>query len=188
MNKIKELRQYMGLSQAELAEKLNVTRQSISLYEKGQRVPRINVLKNMEAIFGVPISYIQGQATYLSPIDKANLVSQKIKFGKDEQLSVLTQVLDDSKKDDVQKLKGQLNDLDKIIDTLSDTTIKSLYTSVNFLLELDQSDDSLLQQAYFSLISKLELALNSKTEISRKFAEHIFKDFFNRLKEFSYKK
>ncbi|WP_200971172.1 hypothetical protein, partial [Lactiplantibacillus plantarum] len=99
-----------------------------------------------------------------------------------------TQVLDDSKKDDVQKLKKQLNDLDKIIDTLSDTTIKSLYTSVNFLLELDQSDDSLLQQAYFSLISKLELALNSKTEISRKFAEHIFKDFFNRLKEFSYKK
>ncbi|MEN8552166.1 helix-turn-helix domain-containing protein [Lactiplantibacillus plantarum] len=188
MNKIKELRQYMGLSQAELAEKLNVTRQSISLYEKGQRVPRINVLKNMEAIFGVPISYIQGQTTYLSPIDKANLVSQKIKFGKDEQLSVLTQVLDDSKKDDVQKLKKQLNDLNKIIDTLSDTTIKSLYTSVNFLLELDQSDDSLLQQAYFSLISKLELALNSKTEISRKFAEHIFKDFFNRLKEFSYKK
>ena len=36
MNRIKEFRQSKGLTQAELATKLGVTRQAVSLYEKAK--------------------------------------------------------------------------------------------------------------------------------------------------------
>ena len=41
---LKELRESKGLKQAELAEKLGVSRGSISFYENGDRVPDIEFL------------------------------------------------------------------------------------------------------------------------------------------------
>ena len=61
MNKIKELRQSKGLTQAELATKLGVTRQAVSLYEKGQRKPKIETLKKLAEYFGVSVTYIKGE-------------------------------------------------------------------------------------------------------------------------------
>lgn len=60
MNRIKELRQSKGLTQAELATKLGVTRQAVSLYEKGQIKPKIETLKKLAYYFGVSVSYIRG--------------------------------------------------------------------------------------------------------------------------------
>lgn len=61
MNRIKELRQSKGLTQAELATKLGVTRQAVSLYEKGQRKPKIETLKKLADYFGVSVPYIKGE-------------------------------------------------------------------------------------------------------------------------------
>ena len=41
LNRIKELRERRGIGQKELAEKIAVTQQTISLYEKGQREPKL---------------------------------------------------------------------------------------------------------------------------------------------------
>ena len=41
MNRIKEIRQEKNLSQTDIAKALGVTRQAISLYEKGDREPKL---------------------------------------------------------------------------------------------------------------------------------------------------
>lgn len=61
MNRIKELRQSKGLTQAELAKKVGVTRQAVSLYEKGQRKPKIETRQKLAKYFGVSVPYIKGE-------------------------------------------------------------------------------------------------------------------------------
>ena len=54
--KIMNLRKKAGLSQEELAEKLNVTRQTVSNCELNQTAPYINQSKCIAKIFNVSIS------------------------------------------------------------------------------------------------------------------------------------
>lgn len=61
MNRIKELRQSKGLTQAELAKKVGVTRQAVSLYEKGQIKPKIETRQKLAKYFGVSVPYIKGE-------------------------------------------------------------------------------------------------------------------------------
>ena len=57
-DKITELRKKSGWSQEELAEKLDVSRQSISKWESAQSVPDINRILKMSEIFGVSTDYL----------------------------------------------------------------------------------------------------------------------------------
>ena len=52
-DKIMDLRKRNGWSQEELAEKLGVSRQSISKYEGAQSVPDLDKLLKLSEIFGV---------------------------------------------------------------------------------------------------------------------------------------
>lgn len=56
--KLTDLRKEHGLSQLEMAEKLNVSRQSISKWELGTAVPSVDNLKSLRALFGVSIDYL----------------------------------------------------------------------------------------------------------------------------------
>lgn len=58
--KIKELRANIGLSQAELAEKLGKNQTAIGKYERGDLEPNIETLKALSSIFGVSVGYIIG--------------------------------------------------------------------------------------------------------------------------------
>ena len=62
MLRIKELREEKNISQLELAKKLNLTQQSISLYEKGDREPSIEVLKSIANFFNVSLDYLLGKS------------------------------------------------------------------------------------------------------------------------------
>ena len=62
MQRIKELREEKNISQLELAKKLNLTQQSISLYEKGDREPSIDVLKSIANFFNVSLDYLLGKS------------------------------------------------------------------------------------------------------------------------------
>ena len=62
MLRIKELREEKNISQLELAKKLNLTQQSISLYEKEEREPSIDVLKNIANFFNVSLDYLLGKS------------------------------------------------------------------------------------------------------------------------------
>lgn len=57
-DKIIMLRKKNGWSQEELAEKLNVSRQSVSKWESGLSVPDLNKIVGMSALFGVSTDYL----------------------------------------------------------------------------------------------------------------------------------
>ncbi|MES5942822.1 MULTISPECIES: helix-turn-helix transcriptional regulator [unclassified Bacillus cereus group] len=58
MKRIKIARQRKGISQKELAEKLNITQQAVSYYEKGSRIPDENMLLEISQILTVPVEYL----------------------------------------------------------------------------------------------------------------------------------
>ncbi|KXS41415.1 MAG: helix-turn-helix domain-containing protein [Candidatus Frackibacter sp. T328-2] len=58
--RIKELRKEKGLLQRELAEELNITQQTISLYESEKRYPDAKSLNKMAKYFDVSIDYLLG--------------------------------------------------------------------------------------------------------------------------------
>ena len=57
-DKIIHLRKKNGWSQEELAEKLNVSRQSVSKWESGMSVPDLNKIIAMSELFGVSTDYL----------------------------------------------------------------------------------------------------------------------------------
>lgn len=57
-DKIITLRKQNGWSQEELAERLNVSRQSISKWESAQSVPDLNKIIKLGAVFGVTTDYL----------------------------------------------------------------------------------------------------------------------------------
>ncbi len=57
-DKIIELRKKAGMSQEELAEKLGVSRQSVSKWEMAQSTPDLNRILKMSEIFGVTTDYL----------------------------------------------------------------------------------------------------------------------------------
>ena len=57
-DKIISLRKRNGWSQEELAEQMNVSRQSVSKWESGQSIPDINKILELSRIFGVTTDYL----------------------------------------------------------------------------------------------------------------------------------
>ena len=56
--KIAELRKQNNMSQEELAEKLGISRQSVSKWESGQSLPDIEKLPVLSDLFHVSIDYL----------------------------------------------------------------------------------------------------------------------------------
>ncbi len=59
--KIQKYRKELGMSQEELGQKLLVSRQTVSLWEKDQTVPTLDNLKRLKEIFNVSIDEILGE-------------------------------------------------------------------------------------------------------------------------------
>lgn len=57
-NQIIFLRKKAGMSQLQLAEKLNVGPSAVGMYEQGRRTPSIDMLILMAQIFGVSLDYL----------------------------------------------------------------------------------------------------------------------------------
>lgn len=55
---ITELRRKSGMTQAQLAEKLNYSDKAISKWERGESIPDIMIIKQLADLFGVTIDYI----------------------------------------------------------------------------------------------------------------------------------
>ena len=70
-NKILELRKNKHLSQEQLAEKMNVTRQTISKWELNETTPDIKQAKELSKIFKISLDE-------LTDNDMSNLVMQKV--------------------------------------------------------------------------------------------------------------
>lgn len=59
-NRIGKLRDKAGISQSKLAQKLGITRQSLSMYEIGKRDPNSKTWANLASYFDVPVDYLMG--------------------------------------------------------------------------------------------------------------------------------
>lgn len=56
--KIMQLRKKNGWSQEELAEKMNISRQSVSKWESGASIPDIDRIVALSGLFGVSTDYL----------------------------------------------------------------------------------------------------------------------------------
>lgn len=60
--KLKNLREDLGLNQSQMADKLGVSRGSISFYENGDRIPDIEFLARVSKEFNVSADWLLGQS------------------------------------------------------------------------------------------------------------------------------
>ncbi len=76
---IKNLRKEKGMSQEELAEKLNVVRQTVSKWEQNLSVPDSEMLIKIAEVFEVPVSSLLGETVEIKDT-KSELaeISQKL--------------------------------------------------------------------------------------------------------------
>jgi transcriptional regulator with XRE-family HTH domain len=58
MNRIKKLREEFGMTQQELADKLNGAKSTVAMYEKEDRKPSLEILIRLSEIFDCSIDYI----------------------------------------------------------------------------------------------------------------------------------
>lgn len=71
--KIRELRKRSGLSQEELAERLDVSRQAVSKWELGSALPTADKLVELADFFGVSLDYLmRGEADGFTTPQSAN--------------------------------------------------------------------------------------------------------------------
>ena len=75
---IKALRKSKGLSQQELAVKLNVVRQTISKWEQGLSVPSSDMLIFISEVFETPVSTLLGETVAETEVDGLKAISEKL--------------------------------------------------------------------------------------------------------------
>ncbi len=75
---IKVIRKSKGLSQEELAIKLNVVRQTISKWEQGLSVPDADMLISISQVFETPVSTLLGESRVESKVDDLKAISEKL--------------------------------------------------------------------------------------------------------------
>ena len=77
---IKAIRKSKGLSQEELAIKLNVVRQTISKWEQGLSVPDSEMLISISEVLETPVSTLLGEAVIESKVDDLKAISEKLEI------------------------------------------------------------------------------------------------------------
>lgn len=75
---IKMLRKAKGLSQEELALKLNVVRQTISKWEQGLSVPDADLLLALSEALEAPVSTLLGETVAVPKADDLKAISEKL--------------------------------------------------------------------------------------------------------------
>ena len=75
---IKAIRKSKGLSQEELALKLNVVRQTVSKWENGLSVPDSDMLIVISEVLETPVSTLLGETVAEPKVDDLKVISEKL--------------------------------------------------------------------------------------------------------------
>ena len=75
---IRRLRESKGLSQGELAVRLNVVRQTVSKWERGLSVPDADLLIALSEALGQPVSALLGEAVAEPRADDVRALAEKL--------------------------------------------------------------------------------------------------------------
>ena len=111
-NIFKRLRSSCGLTQAEMAEKLGISRSTIGMYETGAREPDFETLEKIADFFNVDIDYLLGRT------DKTTLLPETVghyyiddEARKAPEYKVLFDASRKVKKEDIQFVKEMIDRL-----------------------------------------------------------------------------
>ena len=77
---MKAIRKSKGLSQQELAIKLNVVRQTVSKWEQGLSVPDSDLLISISEVLETPVSTLLGETVVESKVDDLKAISEKLEI------------------------------------------------------------------------------------------------------------
>lgn len=77
---IKAIRKTKGLSQQELAIKLNVVRQTISKWEQGLSIPDSDMLVSLSEVLGTSVSALLGETVIETEVDNLKVISEKLEI------------------------------------------------------------------------------------------------------------
>ncbi len=77
---IKKIRKSKGLSQQELAIKLNVVRQTISKWEQGLSVPDSEMLISISEVLETPVSTLLGETISEFKVNDLEVISEKLEI------------------------------------------------------------------------------------------------------------
>ena len=75
---IKTFRKSKGLSQQELAVRLNIVRQTVSKWEQGLSVPDSDMLISLSEVFETPVSTLLGENVIETEVDTLKAISEKL--------------------------------------------------------------------------------------------------------------
>ena len=75
---IRAFRKSKGLSQQELAVKLNVVRQTVSKWEQGRSVPDSDMLISLSEVLEIPVSTLLGETVIETEVDGLKAISEKL--------------------------------------------------------------------------------------------------------------
>lgn len=77
---IRTLRKSKGLSQEELAIRLNVVRQTVSKWEQGLSVPDADMLVSISEVFETPVSTLLGESVAVPEAEDLKAISEKLEI------------------------------------------------------------------------------------------------------------
>jgi transcriptional regulator with XRE-family HTH domain len=116
--KIAMLRKEKNLTQMELADKLNISYQAVSNWERGETMPDISKLPEIAQIFNIPIDEILGNqhsTKIIENIIEDNLIKDKITV---EEFKSVAPLLKPTQVSEVSKGIDNINDIDDMIEYL----------------------------------------------------------------------
>ena len=142
-NRIKLKRKELGLTQAELGEKLNITDRAVSKWEQGEGDPNLSIIPDIAKVLGVSLDYLL--------------------LGKEEEPAITLDDMDSEKrmhylikKDDIEGFLKYGYDGCSINNSLFKSTIRSFTTiNLNIWKEiLAEKANKILNKAFDMLLSK----------------------------------
>ena len=125
--RIKEQRLKHGMTQKDLAEKLNLSAQTVSLWERGSRKPDWSAQIDLQQVFEVSVDYLSGASDDDTPV-------------KDQTLDSLyrQEILDDD--DELNRMAVQMCQLSAEMRAMVKAVIRQAY-------RLDKENDRLIPEA-----------------------------------------
>lgn len=118
----KELRTKSGLTQQDMADKLQISRSSIGMYESGEREPSFELLESIADFFNVDMDYLLGRT------DKTTLCPETIGYYLNEETAKVAQSIFENK------------ELRLLFDAARDASPEDLETVHSMLLALKRKE------------------------------------------------
>ena len=93
--RLKELRQSKGLTQRALAERLNISKSAVSMYENGSREPDHETTELIADFFNVDIDYLVGRSDMTTKFINPNSESTSSEYYNPESATLAQEMFDD---------------------------------------------------------------------------------------------